>query len=48
MDYTIVIGTHSMRRALRISRQSGYDDRELIFSHLREHGAEAYVSGRFR
>lgn len=48
MDYTIVIGTHSMQRAPRISRQSGCDDTELIFSHLREKGAEAYVSGRFR
>ncbi len=54
-DYTIVIVTHNMQQAARVSERTAffwlgklieYDDTPHIFTHPREALTEAYVSGR--
>ena len=54
--YTIVIVTHNMQQAARISSYTGffylgklieYDRTEAIFTNPREERTEAYVTGRF-
>jgi len=54
--YTIVIVTHNMQQAARISSYTGffylgklveYDRTEVIFTNPREERTEAYVTGRF-
>lgn len=55
-DYTIVIVTHNMQQATRVSDRTAffylgklieYDDTEKLFMNPREEQTEAYVSGRF-
>jgi phosphate transport system ATP-binding protein len=55
-DYTIVIVTHNMQQATRVSNRTAffylgelieYNDTESIFGHPSEKQTEDYVSGRF-
>ena len=55
-DYTIVIVTHSMQQAARISDQTAFflmgeviesDKTQVIFTHPRDQRTEDYVTGRF-
>ncbi|MBC7342993.1 MAG: phosphate ABC transporter ATP-binding protein [Clostridia bacterium] len=55
-DYTIVIVTHNMQQAARISQRTAfflngevieYDDTEVIFTRPRDQRTEDYVTGRF-
>ena len=55
-DYTIVIVTHNMQQALRISDRTAffllgdlveYDDTEAIFSQPKDQRTEDYITGRF-
>jgi phosphate transport system ATP-binding protein len=55
-DYTIVIVTHNMQQATRVSNRTAffylgnlieYGETEAIFGHPREKQTEDYVSGRF-
>lgn len=55
-EYTIVIVTHNMQQAARVSDRTAffylgklieYDDTKVIFLNPRETQTEAYVSGRF-
>jgi phosphate transport system ATP-binding protein len=55
-DYTIVIVTHNMQQAARVSDRTAFfylgkliefDDTEVIFNRPRDPQTEAYVSGRF-
>ena len=55
-DYTIVIVTHNMQQAARVSQQTGFflrgelkefTDTATIFTNPRDKDTEAYVSGRF-
>ena len=55
-DYTIVIVTHNMQQALRISDKTGffllgdlieYDDTQKIFSMPKNKKTEDYITGRF-
>ncbi len=55
-DYTIVIVTHNMQQATRVSDRTAffylgklieYDDTEKLFMNPRQEQTEAYVSGRF-
>ena len=55
-DYTVVIVTHSMQQAARVSQRAAYfhrghlievADTSRIFTHPRHELTEAYVSGRF-
>ena len=54
-DYTIVIVTHSMQQASRVSRKTAYfhlgnvvefGDTKQIFSNPKNSQTEAYISGR--
>jgi phosphate transport system ATP-binding protein len=54
-DYTIVIVTHNMQQAARVSDRTGffwlgelveYDKTERIFTRPKEELTEAYVTGR--
>ena len=54
--YTIIIVTHNMQQAARISNQTAffylgklveYDRTEIIFTNPKEERTEAYVTGRF-
>ena len=55
-DYTIVIVTHNMQQAMRISDKTAffllgdlieYDDTEIMFSTPKEKKTEDYITGRF-
>lgn len=55
-DYTIIIVTHSMNQAARISDRTAffylgdlieYNDTELVFSKPEDSRTEAYITGRF-
>ncbi len=55
-NYTIVIVTHSMQQAARISQRTAYfhlghlvemDDTDTIFTNPKHHLAEEYITGRF-
>lgn len=55
-DYTIVIVTHNMQQALRISDKTAFfllgelievGDTEQIFSNPKEKKTEDYITGRF-
>ena len=55
-DYTIVIVTHNMQQAMRISDKTAflllgdlieYGDTEMMFSTPKEKKTEAYITGRF-
>ena len=55
-DYTIVIVTHNMQQALRISDKTAffllgdlieYDDTQKIFSMPKNKKTEDYITGRF-
>ncbi len=55
-DYTIVIVTHNMQQAARISDKTAffllgdmveYDDTDSIFANPRDKRTEDYVTGRF-
>ena len=55
-DYTIVIGTHNMQQAARVSDFTGFFDRgelveygetERIFTKPKHERTEAYITGRF-
>ena len=55
-DYTIVIVTHNMQQAVRISDRTAffllgdlveYDDTERLFSQPRDKRTEDYITGRF-
>ena len=55
-DYTIVIVTHNMQQAVRISDQTAffllgdlveYGDTESMFSHPKDRRTEDYITGRF-
>jgi len=55
-SYTIVIVTHNMQQAARVSRETGFflggeliefGPSELIFTHPRDRRTEAYITGRF-
>ena len=55
-DYTIIIVTHNMQQATRISDKTGfflmgdlieYDDTDALFSNPREKKTEDYITGRF-
>ena len=55
-DYTIVIVTHNMRQAVRISDQTAffllgdlveYGDTEAMFSQPKDKRTEDYITGRF-
>jgi phosphate transport system ATP-binding protein len=55
-DYTIVIVTHNMQQAARISDRTAffylgklieYDETDAIFMNPKDPQTEAYVSGRF-
>lgn len=55
-NYTIVIVTHSMQQAMRISDRTAffllgevieYDDTKKIFSSPTDPRTEAYINGRF-
>ncbi len=55
-DYTIVIVTHNMQQAARISDSTAFfllgevvefDDTEVIFSKPKDERTEAYITGRF-
>ena len=55
-DYTIVIVTHNMQQAVRISDQTAffllgdlveYGDTEQIFSQPKDQRTEDYITGRF-
>ena len=55
-DYTIVIVTHSMQQAARVSDRTAffylgklieYDQTDKIFMNPRDPQTEAYISGRF-
>ncbi len=55
-EYTIIIVTHNMQQAARVSDRTAflymgrlieYDDTETIFTNPTEEQTEAYVSGRF-
>jgi phosphate transport system ATP-binding protein len=55
-EYTIVIVTHNMQQAARVSDRTAflymgrlieYADTETIFTNPKQEQTEAYVSGRF-
>lgn len=55
-DYTIIIVTHSMQQAKRISNKTAFfllgeviefDETEKIFSNPRDERTDAYINGRF-
>ena len=55
-DYTIVIVTHNMQQAARVSRQTAFmylgeliefADTETIFTSPREKRTQDYITGRF-
>ncbi|TIO38491.1 MAG: phosphate ABC transporter ATP-binding protein, partial [Mesorhizobium sp.] len=55
-DYTIVIVTHNMQQAARVSRQTAFmylgeliefDRTEKIFTSPREKRTQDYITGRF-
>ena len=55
-NYTIIIVTHNMQQASRISDKTAfflngeiieYDDTEKIFNHPRDNRTEDYITGRF-
>jgi phosphate transport system ATP-binding protein len=55
-DYTLIIVTHNMQQAARVSERTGfflkgelieYDDTETIFTHPRDQRTEDYIRGRF-
>ena len=55
-DYTVIIVTHNMQQAARVSDQTGFfylgeliefGDTELIFENPREQLTERYITGRF-
>ena len=55
-DYTIIIVTHNMQQATRISDRTGffllgdlieYDDTDKLFSNPKEQKTEDYITGRF-
>lgn len=55
-DYTIVIVTHNMQQAARISDKTAFflmgeviemDDTETLFSHPKDQRCENYITGRF-
>ena len=55
-DYTIVIVTHNMQQAVRISDQTAffllgdlveYGDTEQMFSQPKDQRTEDYITGRF-
>lgn len=55
-EYTIVIVTHNMQQAARVSKRAAfflegelveYDDTEVIFTRPRDQRTEDYVTGRF-
>ena len=55
-DYTIVIVTHNMQQAVRISDRTAffllgdlieYDDTEKMFSQPADKRTEDYITGRF-
>ena len=54
--YTIIIVTHNMQQAVRISDQTAffllgdlieYDDTEKLFSNPKDKRTEDYITGRF-
>lgn len=55
-DYTIVIVTHNMQQAMRISDHTSFfllgkliesDETEVLFSSPKEKKTEEYITGRF-
>ena len=55
-DYTIVIVTHNMQQAARISDKTGYfymgemieyNDTKIIFTHPEKESTQNYITGRF-
>lgn len=55
-DYTIIIVTHSMQQAKRISNKTAFfllgeviefDETEKLFSNPRDERTDAYINGRF-
>ena len=56
MDYTIVMVTHNMQQAARVSDNTAfflngelveYDKTDLIFTRPKEKRTEDYITGRF-
>jgi phosphate transport system ATP-binding protein len=54
-DYTIVIVTHNMQQAARVSDQTGlfwlgelveFDDTQVVFTRPTHHLTEDYITGR--
>ena len=55
-DYTIIIVTHSMQQAKRISNKTAFfllgeviefDETEKLFSNPRDERTDSYINGRF-
>jgi len=55
-SYTIVIVTHNMQQAARVSQETGFfltgeliefGPSEMIFTHPHDRRTEAYITGRF-
>ena len=55
-DYTIVIVTHNMQQAARVSDNTGffmlgelveYSDTKKLFTHPEEEDTQNYITGRF-